>query len=101
MIDATDTEVQPRRQLDGVRGRVSRVRAGAQRRLAHRGPCRAGAGAAFVMPLALAQIAAAFPSEARPKALGVFATLTGVAVPLGPPVGGAVVEGSRGHGSSG
>ncbi|MEV7094932.1 DHA2 family efflux MFS transporter permease subunit [Amycolatopsis sp. NPDC051045] len=52
-----------------------------------------GAGAAFVMPLALALLGAAFPPEARPKALGVFASVSGVAVPLGPLLGGAVVEG--------
>ncbi|MEQ0565548.1 MFS transporter [Amycolatopsis sp. NEAU-NG30] len=52
-----------------------------------------GAGAAFVMPLALALLGAAFPPELRPKALGVFASASGVAVPLGPLLGGAVVEG--------
>jgi len=51
-----------------------------------------GAGAAFVMPLALAQVAGAFP-PAGPQALGVFTALTGVAVPLGPLVGGVVVDG--------
>jgi EmrB/QacA subfamily drug resistance transporter len=52
-----------------------------------------GAGAAFVMPLALALLGAAFPPELRPRALGVFASVSGVAVPLGPLLGGAVVEG--------
>lgn len=52
-----------------------------------------GAGAAFVMPLALALLGAAFPPELRPKALGVFASVSGIAVPLGPLVGGAVVAG--------
>lgn len=52
-----------------------------------------GAGAAFVMPLALAQVAGAFPPAGRPQALGVFTALTGVAVPLGPLVGGVVVDG--------
>ncbi len=52
-----------------------------------------GAGAAFVMPLALALLGAAFPAELGPKALGVFASVSGVAVPLGPLLGGAVVEG--------
>lgn len=52
-----------------------------------------GAGAAFIMPLALALLGAAFPPELRPRALGVFASVSGVAVPLGPLVGGAVVEG--------
>ncbi|MFI7673044.1 DHA2 family efflux MFS transporter permease subunit [Actinophytocola sp. NPDC049390] len=52
-----------------------------------------GAGAAFVMPLALALLAAAFPPELRTRALGVFASVSGVAVPLGPLFGGAVVAG--------
>ncbi|WP_410573895.1 DHA2 family efflux MFS transporter permease subunit [Amycolatopsis sp. cmx-4-61] len=52
-----------------------------------------GAGAAFVMPLALALLGAAFPAELRPKALGVFASVSGVAVALGPLLGGAVVAG--------
>ncbi|WP_410592387.1 DHA2 family efflux MFS transporter permease subunit [Amycolatopsis sp. lyj-23] len=52
-----------------------------------------GAGAAFVMPLALALLGAAFPAELRPKALGVFASVSGAAVALGPLLGGAVVAG--------
>lgn len=52
-----------------------------------------GAGAAFIMPLALALLGTAFPPELRAKALGVFASVSGVAVPLGPLFGGAVVEG--------
>jgi EmrB/QacA subfamily drug resistance transporter len=52
-----------------------------------------GVGAAFVMPLALALLGAAFPPDLRPKALGVFASVSGVSVPLGPLFGGAVVEG--------
>lgn len=51
-----------------------------------------GAGAALVMPLALALLSAAFPGPARGKALGIFASVTGIAVPLGPLVGGAVVD---------
>jgi EmrB/QacA subfamily drug resistance transporter len=52
-----------------------------------------GAGAALVMPCALALLSAAFPPALRPKALGVFAGVTGLAVPLGPLIGGAVVQG--------
>jgi EmrB/QacA subfamily drug resistance transporter len=51
-----------------------------------------GAGAALLMPLALALLSAAFPPELRPRALGAFAAATGLAVPLGPLFGGAVVE---------
>jgi EmrB/QacA subfamily drug resistance transporter len=52
-----------------------------------------GAGAAFVMPLALTLLSAVFPPELRPRALGVFASVSGVAVVLGPLFGGVVVEG--------
>ncbi len=52
-----------------------------------------GVGAAFVMPLALALLSAAFPPELRARALGVFASVSGIAVPLGPLFGGAVVAG--------
>jgi EmrB/QacA subfamily drug resistance transporter len=52
-----------------------------------------GAGAALVMPLALTQISAAFPPEARGRALGIFSGVTGLATFLGPVVGGAVAQG--------
>jgi EmrB/QacA subfamily drug resistance transporter len=52
-----------------------------------------GAGAAFVMPLALALLTGAFAPRDRPRALGVFAAAAGAAVALGPPLGGAVVQG--------
>jgi EmrB/QacA subfamily drug resistance transporter len=52
-----------------------------------------GAGAALLMPLALALLSAAFPPQLRPKALGTLAGVGGVAVALGPLLGGAVVEG--------
>jgi len=52
-----------------------------------------GAGAALVMPLAMALLAAAFPAAARARALGVFSGITGLAVLSGPVVGGAVAGG--------
>jgi EmrB/QacA subfamily drug resistance transporter len=52
-----------------------------------------GAGAALVVPTALALLGAAFPPQLRPRALGVFAGVSGLAVPLGPLLGGAVVQG--------
>jgi EmrB/QacA subfamily drug resistance transporter len=52
-----------------------------------------GAGAALVMPLAMALLSAAHPPPDRPKALGLFAGLTGLAVVAGPVVGGAVTQG--------
>ena len=52
-----------------------------------------GAGAALLMPLALALLSAAFPPEKRGAAIGMFSAITGIAVASGPLVGGAVVEG--------
>jgi EmrB/QacA subfamily drug resistance transporter len=52
-----------------------------------------GTGAAFVMPLALALLGGAFAPRERPRALGIFAAAAGSAVALGPPFGGAVVQG--------
>ena len=52
-----------------------------------------GAGAAFVLPLALALLGGAFAPRERPRALGIFAAAAGSAVALGPPFGGAVVQG--------
>lgn len=52
-----------------------------------------GAGSAFIMPLALALLTAAFAPHERAGALGIFAATTGISVPLGPLVGGAVVHG--------
>ena len=52
-----------------------------------------GAGAALVMPLAMALLSAAFPREERAKALGIFSGITGIALIAGPVVGGAVAQG--------
>jgi EmrB/QacA subfamily drug resistance transporter len=52
-----------------------------------------GAGAAFVMTLALALLGGAFAPRERPRALGIFAAAAGSAVALGPLFGGAVVQG--------
>jgi hypothetical protein len=52
-----------------------------------------GAGAACVMPMAMAMLGAAFPREVRGKALGKFGMITGLAVLSGPVVGGAIAEG--------
>ncbi|MFB9446851.1 MFS transporter [Dactylosporangium vinaceum] len=52
-----------------------------------------GAGAALVMPLALALLGTAVPADRRSRALGVFSSVAGLAVPLGPLLGGAVVTG--------
>ncbi len=52
-----------------------------------------GAGAALVMPLAMALLSAAFPRGEHGKALGFFSGVTGLALIAGPVVGGAVAEG--------
>ena len=52
-----------------------------------------GAGAAGVMPLAIAMLTTAYPPEQRGKALGIFSAIMGLAVVGGPLVGGAVTQG--------
>jgi EmrB/QacA subfamily drug resistance transporter len=55
--------------------------------------CVQGAGAALVMPLAMALLSAAFPSDRRARALGIFSGVTGLAVLAGPVLGGAIAQG--------
>jgi EmrB/QacA subfamily drug resistance transporter len=52
-----------------------------------------GAGAALVMPLAMALLSVAFPHEQRGKALGIFSAVTGLALIAGPVAGGAIADG--------
>jgi EmrB/QacA subfamily drug resistance transporter len=52
-----------------------------------------GLGGAIVMPLTLTILSAAVPAEKRGLALGAWGGIGGLAVALGPLVGGAVVEG--------
>ena len=52
-----------------------------------------GAGAALVMPLALALLNAAFPPERRGWAMGIFGGVTGLAALVGPVLGGAITQG--------
>jgi EmrB/QacA subfamily drug resistance transporter len=56
-----------------------------------------GAGAAVVTPLTLTLLAEAFPAERRGMAIGVWSGISGIAVALGPLVGGAVVQGISWH----
>ena len=52
-----------------------------------------GFGGAIVMPLTLTILSDAFPSEKRGLALGLWSGISGIAVALGPVVGGAIVTG--------
>lgn len=52
-----------------------------------------GLGGAIVLPLTLTLLSAAVPAERRGVALGAWGAIGGLAVALGPLVGGAVVEG--------
>lgn len=52
-----------------------------------------GVGEAFVLPLGMALLTAAFPDDERAGALGLFSGITGLAVLGGPVVGGAIADG--------
>jgi EmrB/QacA subfamily drug resistance transporter len=52
-----------------------------------------GAGAALVMPLAMSILGQAYARELRAKALGIFGSVTGLALIVGPTAGGAVAQG--------
>ncbi len=52
-----------------------------------------GAGAALVMPLGMTLLSAAYDSEHRARALGIFSGITGLAVLGGPVIGGAITQG--------
>ncbi len=56
-----------------------------------------GVGAAIVTPLTLTLLADAFPPDRRGMALGVWSGVSGIAVALGPLVGGAVVQAASWH----
>jgi EmrB/QacA subfamily drug resistance transporter len=52
-----------------------------------------GVGGAIVMPLTLTIISNAVPKEKRAQALGIWGAVAGLAVAIGPVVGGAIVDG--------
>lgn len=56
-----------------------------------------GAGGAIVVPLTLTILSAAVPADRRGVALGAWGAVSGLAVALGPLVGGAIVEGISWH----
>jgi EmrB/QacA subfamily drug resistance transporter len=51
-----------------------------------------GAGAALVMPLAMAILSGTFGREDRARALGIFSSITGCALIIGPAIGGFITE---------
>ncbi|WP_426439455.1 MFS transporter [Bradyrhizobium genosp. P] len=51
-----------------------------------------GAGAALVMPVAMAILSGAFGREQRARALGIFSGITGCALIIGPAIGGLITE---------
>ena len=51
-----------------------------------------GLGGAIVAPLTLTLLSAAFPAEKRGLALGIWSGIGGLAVAMGPLVGGAIIE---------
>jgi EmrB/QacA subfamily drug resistance transporter len=51
-----------------------------------------GAGAAMLLPLSLAIVCDAFPSEQQPRPLGIWASISAVALGLGPLIGGVLVD---------
>jgi len=56
-----------------------------------------GVGAAIATPLTLTLLAEAFPQERRGVAIGIWSGISGIAVALGPLVGGAVVQTATWH----
>jgi EmrB/QacA subfamily drug resistance transporter len=56
-----------------------------------------GLGAAIVLPLSLTILTTAFPAERRGMIVGIYGGLAGLAVAIGPIVGGAVTQGLDWH----
>src|SRR6476620_9150018 len=59
--------------------------------------CVQGFGAAFIMPLSLSLISAAFPPEERGKALGIWSAVSMSGLAFGPVIGGAIVQYASWH----
>ncbi|HXW34053.1 MAG TPA: MFS transporter, partial [Acidimicrobiales bacterium] len=56
-----------------------------------------GLGAAVVLPLSLTILTTAFPAERRGMIVGIYGGLAGLAVAMGPIIGGAVTQGISWH----
>jgi len=56
-----------------------------------------GLGGAISMPLSLTILSAAIPPQKRPLALGAWGAISGLAVAVGPVVGGAITQGLSWH----
>jgi len=56
-----------------------------------------GLGGAIVLPLSLTILTTAFPSERRGTIVGIYGGLAGLAVAMGPIIGGAVTQGINWH----
>ena len=80
-----------RRRLD-LPGGVCRVRAGAVGGGAGRRSCRAGGGAALLVPTSLALLLPEFPLEQRATATALWGATGGIAAATGPALGGVLVD---------
>jgi EmrB/QacA subfamily drug resistance transporter len=56
-----------------------------------------GLGGAIILPLSLTILTEAFPAERRAAVFGIYGGLAGLAVALGPIVGGAITQGASWH----
>jgi EmrB/QacA subfamily drug resistance transporter len=51
-----------------------------------------GVGAAMLLPLSLAIVCDAFPTDQQPRALGIWASISAIALGVGPLIGGVLVD---------